>query len=147
VLSSYRLRGWSASDENQEILKKVPKYRALNRMVSASGRKDRLRQLEPEGDAPYAYQKPLKPLATAFGLVPLAVPYDDTPPELRVLNAVALGLLFENTSSVAQELGMSKLDLNRVLRSLKNNSAIYVGATGKYRLSFRTSNFPSIVVK
>ena len=80
-------------------------------------------------------------------MLPLAVPYDDSPPELRVLNAVALGLLYENTSNGAQELGMSKLDLNRVLRSLKNNGAIYAGATGKYRLSFRTSNFPGIVVR
>jgi len=115
--------------------------------VSQSGRKDRLRQLEPEGDASYGYQRLPKPRATAFGLLPLAVPYSDSPPELRVLNAVALGLLFENTSDAAHELGMSKLDLNRVLRSLKNNGAIYIGATGKYRLSFKTSNFPGIVAR
>jgi DNA-binding IclR family transcriptional regulator len=79
--------------------------------------------------------------------MPLVVPYEDSPPEVRILNAVAAGLVVEGRNDVAPELGMLKADFARVLRSLKNDGAIYVGAGGKYRLSFHTSNFPNIVAK
>jgi DNA-binding IclR family transcriptional regulator len=79
--------------------------------------------------------------------MPLSVPYEDSPPEVRILNAVAAGLLFEGRSDKALELGMPKTDFARALRSLKNDGAIYVGAGGRYRLSFHTSNFPNIVAK
>jgi DNA-binding IclR family transcriptional regulator len=79
--------------------------------------------------------------------MPLAVPYEDSPPEVRILNAVAAGLVFEGRSNAAPELGMSKVDFARALRSLKNDGVIYVGTGGKYRLSFHTSNFPNIATK
>ena len=82
-----------------------------------------------------------------FGLMPLAVPYDDSPPELRVLNAVAAGLLFEGRTHASPDLGLSKPEFARVLRSLKANGAIHVGAGGRYRLSFNTANFPGVVAK
>lgn len=116
-------------------------------MVSQSGRKYRLRQLEPEDQTPPLDQQPLRPFAAPFGLMPLAVPHEDSPPEVRILNAVAAGLLFEGRSDVARELGMSRTDFARALRSLKNDGAIHVGAGGRYRLSFNTSNFPNIVAK
>jgi DNA-binding IclR family transcriptional regulator len=79
--------------------------------------------------------------------MPLAVPYEDSPPEVRILNAVAAGLVFEGRSNTVLELGMSKADFARALRSLKNDGVIYVGTGGKYRLSFHTSNFPNIATK
>jgi DNA-binding IclR family transcriptional regulator len=79
--------------------------------------------------------------------MPLAVPYEDSPPEVRILNAVAAGLVFEGRGNTASELGMSKVDFARALRSLKNDGAIYVGPGGRYRLSFHTSNFPNIIAK
>jgi len=116
-------------------------------LVFQGGRKYRLKQLEPEDQNPLPNQQPDRPFAAPFGLMPLAVPYEDSPPEVRVLNAVAAGLVFEGRNDVAPELGVSKMDFNRALRSLRNEGAIYVGAGGKYRLSFHTSNFPNIVAK
>jgi hypothetical protein len=79
--------------------------------------------------------------------MPLAVPYEDSPPEVRILNAVAAGLVFEGRSNTVLELGMSRADFARALRSLKNDGVIYVGTGGKYKLSFHTSNFPNIATK
>jgi len=79
--------------------------------------------------------------------MPLAVPYEDSPPEVRILNAVASGLVREGRNEIAPELGIPKADFIRALRSLKNDGTIYVGAGGRYRLSFHTSNFPNIVAK
>jgi DNA-binding IclR family transcriptional regulator len=79
--------------------------------------------------------------------MPLAVPYEDSPPEARVLNAVVAGLVFEGRNDVAAELGLPKMDFARAIRSLKSDGAIYAGAGGRYRLSFHTSNFPNIVTK
>jgi hypothetical protein len=112
-----------------------------------SGRKYRLKQLEPESQTPLPNSETDRPFAAPFGLIPLAVPYEDSPPEARILNAVAVGLVREGRNDVALELGIPKADFTRALRSLKNEGAIYVGAGGKYRLSFHTSNFPNIVAK
>lgn len=79
--------------------------------------------------------------------MPLAVPYEDSPPEVRILNAVAAGLVFEGRKDVASELGMPKTDFMRALRLLRNDGAIFIGAGGRYRLNFHTSNFPNIVAK
>jgi len=106
-----------------------------------------LRQLEPDDQSPLPNQQPERSFAAPFGLMPLAVPYEDSPPEVRVLNAVAGGLVREGRSDIAAELGIPKIDFVRALRSLKNVGAIYIGAGGKYRLSFHTSNFPNIVTK
>lgn len=106
-----------------------------------------MRQLEPEEQSPLPSQQLDRPFAAPFGLMPLAVPYEDSPPEVRILNAVTAGLVFEGRSDAATGLGISKTDFTRALRSLKNDGAIYVGAGGKYRLSFHTSNFPNIVTK
>lgn len=118
-----------------------------NRLVSGGGRKDRMRQLEPESQLPSEYQQPRRPSVSAFGLIPLAVPYEDAPPELRVLNAVAAGLLFEGRTHTAPDLGLTRPELARVLRSLKTSGAIHIGAGGRYRLSFNVSNFPGIVAR
>ncbi len=83
----------------------------------------------------------------AFGIVPLTTPYGDSDPELRVLNAVARGLLFERMKEPATELEMTKSEYSRTLRSLKNDKLIYVGSDGKYRLTFGTANFPNIVAR
>ena len=99
----------------------------------------------PEGELPS--QQPPKPLVAAFGLVPLAVPYEDSPPELRILNTISAGLLFEGRRENAEELGMSKSEFARALRSLRTSGAIYVGPGGRYRLGFSTSNFPDIVAR
>jgi DNA-binding IclR family transcriptional regulator len=77
----------------------------------------------------------------------LAVPYEDSPPEMRVLNAVAAGLLYEGRTNVAPDLGLSKQEFSRVLRSLRTNGAVHIGAGGRYRLSFNTSNFPGIFAR
>ena len=106
-----------------------------------------MRQLEPEDQTPLPNQQPDRPFAAPFGLMPLAVPYEDSPPEVRILNAVAAGLVFEGRNDAAPGLGVSKADFTRALRLLKNDGVIYVGAGGKYRLSFHTSNFPNIVAK
>jgi hypothetical protein len=106
-----------------------------------------LKQLEPEDQIALPDQQPQRLLVAPFGLIPLAVPYEDCPPEVRILNAVVSGLVFEGRSKTAPELGMSKVDFARVLRSLKNDGVIYVGPGGRYRLSFHTSNFPNIVTK
>ena len=116
-------------------------------MVFQSGRKYRLKQLEPENQTPLPNSQPERAFAAPFGLMPLTVPYEDSPPEVRILNAVAAGLLVEGRTDVALELGMPKADFSRALRSLKNDGAIYVGPGGRYRLSFHTSNFPNIVAK
>ena len=79
--------------------------------------------------------------------MPLVVPYEDSPPELRVLNFVSAGLLFEGRSEKAEELGMTKPEFNRTLRSLKASGAIYAGPGGRYRLSFSTANFPNVAAK
>jgi len=83
----------------------------------------------------------------AFGLVPLTTPYSESDPEHRVLNAISRGLLYERTKNVADELEMSKLEYNRILRSLRNSGSIYVTAEGKYRLTFDPSNFPNITAR
>jgi hypothetical protein len=119
----------------------------IDRLVSGNGHEDRMRQLEPEGQLPSGYQRSQRPSVAVFGLMPLAVPYDDSPPELRVLNAVAAGLLFEGRTHATTDLGLSKPEFARVLRSLKANGAIHVGAGGRYRLSFNTANFPGIVAR
>jgi hypothetical protein len=129
------------------MFKKRPQSWHFRILAFQSGRKYRLRQLEPEDRTPLPNQQPARSFAAPFGLMPLAVPYEDSPPELRILNAVAAGLVFEGRSNIASELGMPKTDFTRVLRLLKNDGAIYVGAGGRYRLSFHTSNFPNIVLK
>jgi hypothetical protein len=82
----------------------------------------------------------------AFGLVPLTTPYDETDPEVRVLNAVARGLVFEGTTSIHEELQISKPEYNRVLRSLRDSGLVFVDPSGKYQLTVNTSNFPNLVV-
>lgn len=79
--------------------------------------------------------------------MPLAVPYEDSPLEARVLNAVAAGLVTEGRTAIAATLEMQKADFVRVLRVLKSEGMIHVGAGGRYVLSFRTSNFPNIITK
>lgn len=118
-----------------------------DRLVSGSGREDRTRQLEWENQLPSEYQQPQRHSIAAFGLMPLAVPYDDSPPELRVLNAVAVGLLFEGRTHPTPDLGLSRPEFARVIRSLKSSGAIHVGAGGRYRLSFNTANFPGIMAR
>jgi DNA-binding IclR family transcriptional regulator len=80
-------------------------------------------------------------------LVPLVVPYEDSPPELRILNMVSAGLLFEGRSGNAEELGMTKVEFTRALRSLRTNGAVYIDSSGRYRLGFNTSNFPNVASK
>ena len=106
-----------------------------------------MKQLEPENQTPLPNLESERAFAAPFGLIPLAVPYEDSPPEARILNAVAVGLVREGRNEVALELGITKADFTRALRSLKNDGAVYVGSGGKYRLSFHTSNFPNIVAK
>jgi len=120
----------------------MPASNFFRRLVSESGRKGRLRQLEPDGDIPQSQSR--RPFAARFGLVPLAVPYEDSPPEVRILNMISAGLLFEGRGGDAEALGMTKLEFTRALRSLRVNGAIYVGPSGRYRLGFNTSNFPNI---
>ena len=103
--------------------------------------------MDPYDQSLFQDQRSDRPFVTPFGLIPLTVPYEDSPPEARVLNAVVAGLVFEGRPDIALGLGMPKTDFVRVLRSLRNDGAIYVGANGRYRLSFRTSNFPNIVAK
>ena len=79
--------------------------------------------------------------------MPLAVPYEDSPPEARVLNAVAAGLVFEGRSTIAPTLGMQKAEFGRVLSVQKNEGMIHVGGGGRYVGSFPTSNFPNIISK
>jgi len=98
--------------------------------------------LEPEGELP---ENPSpRQLHAAFGLLPLVVPYEDSPPELRILNTVSAGLLFEGRGQNAEELGMTKSEFSRALKSLRTSGAIYVGPGGRYRLSFSTANFPNV---
>ena len=130
-----------------EIFKSGTQGPNFNILAFQSGRKYRLKQLEPESQTPLPNSEPDRAFAAPFGLIPLAVPYEDSPPEARILNAIAVGLVREGKNDVAPELGIPKSDFARVLRSLKNEGAIYVGAGGKYRLSFHTSNFPNIVAK
>ena len=106
-----------------------------------------MKQLEPESQTPLPNSESDRQFSAPFGLIPLAVPYEDSPPEARILNAVATGLVREGRNDVALELGITKTDFVRALRSLKNDGAIHVGSGGKYRLSFHTSNFPNIVAK
>jgi DNA-binding IclR family transcriptional regulator len=79
--------------------------------------------------------------------MPLVVPYEDSLPELRILNAISAGLLFEGRSSSAEELGMTKQEFARALRSLRGIGAIHIGPSGRYRLSFDTSNFPNVTAR
>jgi len=83
----------------------------------------------------------------AFGLVSLTTPYAESDPELRILNAIKRGLVYETKRSVADELRMSKLEYSRILGSLKNSGEIYVTPEGKFRLTFDTSNFPNIATR
>ena len=106
-----------------------------------------MKQLEPENQTPLPNSESERAFAAPFGLIPLAVPYEDSPPEARILNAVAVGLVREGRNDVALELGITKADFTRALRSLKNDGAVYVGSGGRYRLGFHTSNFPNIVAK
>ncbi len=76
--------------------------------------------------------------------MPLVVPYEDSPLELRILNAVCAGLLFEGRNDRAEEMGMTKVEFARALRSLRSSGAIYAGPGGRYRLTFNTSNFPNV---
>jgi len=130
-----------------EIFKSRTRGAFFKILAFQSGRKYRLKQLEPESQTPLPNSEPDRTVAAPFGLIPLAVPYEDSPPEARILNAVAVGLVREGRNDIALELGIPKADFTRALRSLKNEGAIYVGAGGKYRLSFHTSNFPNIVAK
>jgi hypothetical protein len=84
---------------------------------------------------------------TAFGVIPLPTPYYESDPEQRVLNAVARGLIFEKIKEPTEELGISKLEFSRAIRSLKSDRLIYVGSDGKYRLTFGTSNFPNLIAR
>jgi hypothetical protein len=129
------------------MFKSEPQARSSNTLELQSGRKYRLKQLEPESQTPLPNLQPERGFAAPFGLMPLTVPYEDSPPEARILNAVAAGLVVEGRSDIALELGIPKTDFTRALRSLKNEGAIYVGPGGRYRLSFHTSNFPNIVAK
>ena len=101
--------------------------------------------MEPEGDLPS--QQPSRRIAAAFGLVPLVVPYEDSPPELRLLNIISAGLLYEGRNRNAEELGMTKIEFTRALRALRESKSIYVDSSGRYRLGFRISNFPNIAAK
>jgi len=101
--------------------------------------------LEPEGELP-ENQSP-RPLHAAFGLLPLVVPYEDSPPELRILNCVSAGLLFEGRSHNAEELAMTKSEFSRALRTLRANGAIYVDPGGRFRLGFSTANFPNVTTR
>lgn len=56
-------------------------------------------------------------------------------------------MLFEGRSHNAEELGMTKAEFTRALKSLRASGAIYTGPGGRYRLSFNTSNFPNIAAK
>jgi DNA-binding IclR family transcriptional regulator len=76
--------------------------------------------------------------------MPLVVPREDSPPEMRILNAIYLGQLFEGRTHNAEELGMTRSEFTRALRSLRTGGAVHVGPGGRYRLSFSTSNFPDI---
>jgi len=75
------------------------------------------------------------------------VPYEDSPPEIRILNLISAGLLFDGRSEKAEELGMTKSEFSRALRSLKASGAIYAGPGGRYRLSFSKSNFPNVAAR
>lgn len=79
--------------------------------------------------------------------MPLVVPYEDSPPELRVLNMISAGLVFEGRSDRAEELGMTRPEFSRLVRSLKASGAIYAGPGGRYRLSFSKSNFPNVAAR
>jgi hypothetical protein len=83
----------------------------------------------------------------AFGLVPLSAPFSDSDTDLRVLNAVAAGLLYERMDVAPPELGVTKLELNRTLRTLRNAGVIFANSEGRYTLSFGTSNFPNLVAR
>ena len=115
-------------------------------MGSQSGRKDRLRQLKPEGKLAFQCEE-AKPLYAAYGLVPLAVPYEDAPAELRILNAISAGLLFEGREGNADELGISRQEFARTLRSLRTCGAVRVGPSGIFKLGFSTSNFPNVTLR
>ncbi len=119
-------------------------------MVAHRERKENLRPSD-VGDS-MQFSPPLsassfKAPRIAFGLIPLTTPYADSDPELRVLNAVARGLLFERMKEPARELEMTKSEYSRSLRSLKSDKLIYIGSDGKYRLTFGTANFPNIVAR
>jgi len=77
-------------------------------------------------------------------LVPLAVPHEDAPPELKILNTICSGFLFEGRRESAEELGLTRQEFARALRSLSTSGAILVGPGGRYRLGFNTSNFPNL---
>jgi hypothetical protein len=124
------------------MLKALLGIERIIRLVSHSGQKDRLRQLEPSDE--FQSEEPQRPLTTAFGLMPLVVPHEDSLAELKILNAVYSGLLFEGRSHNSEELGVTRAEFARALRSLKANGAIHTGPGGRYRLSFSTSNFPNI---
>ena len=79
--------------------------------------------------------------------MPLVVPYEDSPPELRILNMISAGLLFEGRFDRTEELGMTKPEFSRLVRSLKASGAIYAGPGGRYRLGFSTSNFPNVAAR
>ena len=75
------------------------------------------------------------------------MPYEDSPPELRILNLISAGLLFEGRYDRADELGMTRSEFSRVLRSLRAGGAVYAGPGGRYRLSFSRSNFPNVAMR
>lgn len=77
--------------------------------------------------------------------MPLVVPYEDSLPELRILNAVSSGLLYEGRSRNAENLGMTKLEFAKAVHSLRAGGAIFVDPGGRYRLGFRIANFPNVV--
>ena len=143
-MGGHRLgKGWN----REKTLNRTPERGKPNRLVFQSGRKHRLRQLEPDDQLPPEFEQPRGRFPTAFGLMPLAVPYDDSPPELRILNAISAGLLFEGRREPIQELGLTKPEFVRALRALKTTGAIHVGPGGRYRISFDTSNFPNITLR
>jgi hypothetical protein len=83
----------------------------------------------------------------SFGLVPLTAPFLDSDLDLRVLNAVAAGLLYERMEVAPAELGMTKLELSRTLRSMRNSGIIFANSEGRYMISFDTSNFPNLIAR
>ncbi len=126
--------------------RKITEYE-YKKLVLRSHHKNDPRVSDREEEAQISTQSKIRVPRIAFGLVPLTTPYDESDPELRILNTIKRGLLYETTKTVAEELKMSKLEYNRILRSLKNSGEIYVTPEGKFKLTFDTSNFPNIITR
>ena len=118
-----------------------------NKLVLQPQRKDNLGTSERHDEIQIPYRRKLRAPRISFGLVPLTAPFEESDPELRVLNAVSSGLLFERMNTFPEELRMTKLEFNRIIKSLRNNGQIFVNPDGKYKLSFDTSNYPNLVTR